>query len=248
MLDEQIPKVTVGYTNKKGLYLKDLRVISFPEGKLFGNLGTLVAESNNNDSIQREYEIDSDIGVYIYQSRNPNVAYRIYKCFADYGFNGYGDDILIQELTERSNNIKLSKFPTGIITHNNRIIGQEIPFFKDYCTLFDVLKNNREFDYIKYYKSVLYIVKELYDNGIIYCDLHSNNFMVNLKIDQIEIIDFELLNIKFDDKTKESRIKLLNAYRDMISRLNYMIGLDEIKINTDSFEEMNEEISRIYKK
>ena len=35
----------------------------------------------------------------IYQSKNnPKIAYRIYKEFAEYKFNGYNDDILIENL------------------------------------------------------------------------------------------------------------------------------------------------------
>ena len=248
MSDKQIPKITIGYKNKKGQYLKDLRVIAFQEGQLFGNLGTLVAQSNQNSFNQRGYEVDPDAGVYIYQTKNPKIAYRIYKCFADYGFNGYGDDILIQKLIDRSKNIKLTKFPTGIITHNDRIIGQEIPFFEGHYTLFDTIINSHKEKHLKYYKSILKIIKELYDNGIIYCDLHSNNFMVNPQKDKVEIIDFELLNMKFDDKSKKTRIELLSAYKNMISRLNNMLGIDELKIKTDDFEEMNEELSKVYKK
>ena len=111
---KNIPRINQGFTNLNGTYFDKVKEVAFKKGELIGNLGTFVAETKREKSIWQEEENYSD-GVYIYQSLNdPHIAYRIYKCFADYGYNGENDDILIQKLLERQDAIKLSKFPIGV--------------------------------------------------------------------------------------------------------------------------------------
>ena len=244
MSNLSVPKIGKGFVNKNGDIFPDVREIAFLSGQLNGNLGKLVAESNK---CSHNYFVDSDIGVYIYKSSKPCVGYRIYKCFADYGFNGYRDEVLIQSLSERSKNIKSVSFPMGVVTLDGRVIGQEIPFFSCSCTLYDFINSNLNINPTIYYKLVLKSIKEMYDNGIIYSDLHSNNFMVYLCKLGIEVIDFELSHIKFDDFSVNSRIDLLERYKRMIINLNSIIGIDYDLISVDNFNDMDDQLYNMNK-
>ncbi len=243
MSNDCIPNIKKGFKNVRGAFFPDVREIAFSKENLCGNLGKLVAETNPNSG--NGFMFDSDTGVYIYQSmENENVAYRIYKCFADYGFNGYNDDFLIQNLIDRSCNIDSVRFPTGVVTLEGRVIGQEIPYFFHHCTLYDYFKKflpNCPFDY---YLIILDSIMQMYNVGIIYFDLHSKNFMVDLNDhNNIEVIDFENSHVKFDDCSYISRINLLKSFRNMILHLNELCHVDcDIKELSD-FESMREQLS-----
>jgi hypothetical protein len=241
----QIPKVNKGFVNKKGDYFKDVREVAFNEGELYGNLGKLVAKTEPNDT----FMFDSDLGVYIYQSNdNKNIAYRIYKCFADYGFDGFKDDYLIQNLYDRSSNVNNISFPTGVVTLGGRIIGQEIPYFSHHSTLYQYLVNNIDVCPIKFYRLMLESIKEMYESGIIYSDLHAKNFMIDLlNHDNIEVIDFESSHVKFDDMSYNSRINLLNGFKNMIIGLNNLYSIDYEINSCDSFDDMNDELYTLEK-
>lgn len=248
MLDRQIPKVNKGFTNKRGDFFKDVREVAFNEGELFGNLGKLVAKTKPNINVNG-FMFDPDSGVYIYQSNtDDNIAYRVYKCFADYGFNGYKDDFLIQSLYDRSSNITDISFPTGVVTLDGRIIGQEIPYFSHHVTLYQYLIKNLSNNPVKFYMLMLDYIKEMYDNGIIYSDLHAKNFMVDLlNDDKLEVIDFESSHVKFDDLSIQSRVSLLNSFKNMIIGLNGLYGVDCDISSTDSFDDMREELYTLQK-
>ena len=244
MSNLSVPKIGKGFINNKGDVFPDVREIAFLSGQLNGNLGKLVAESNK---CSHNYFVDSDIGVYIYKSNNPSVGYRIYKCFADYGFNGYKDEVLVQNLLEHGKNIRSVSFPMGVVTLDGRVIGQEIPFFSCCCTLYDFINSNLNINPTIYYSMVLNSIKEMYDNGIIYSDLHSNNFMVYLCKLGVEVIDFELSHIKFDDFSVSSRIDLLERYKRMIINLNSILGIDYNFTFVDNFGDMENQLYEMNK-
>ena len=224
---KNIPRKNQGFTNLNGTYFDKVKEVAFKKGELIGNLGTFVAETKREKSIWQEEENYSD-GVYIYQSLNdPHIAYRIYKCFADYGYNGENDDILIQKLLERQDAIKLSKFPIGVVTLNGKIIGQEIPYYVNSITLFEFFKKYDGFNVINIYKEILNILKELFDNGILYLDNQSKNFMVDPLTEKIkvEIIDF-MYNLMVFDNFSESNIEtMFNNFKSMVNGLNNVKNL-----------------------
>jgi len=240
-----IPLIKDNYTNIKGEMFYNVREISYKKDELFGNLGRLVAETKKENDLTDS--LNSNGGVYIYQSHhNPDIAYRIYKEFAEYNFNGYNDDKLIQKLLERQNTILKTKFPTGVITLEGKIIGQEIPYYKNSITLLEYIKQNMYLDIIDLYINTLEILFELYKYGIIYIDIHSKNFVINPLTQKINLIDFDFNYVKFDDKSLIK--KQLYNYKYMIDFLNNVLNIS-IKFNkVDTYEQCFEQLNEMSKK
>lgn len=254
-MEVKIPRTQNVFTNTKGITFDNVREIAYKKGELVNNLGKFIAETEHEPSLFFGEDISLESGVYIYQTyNNPNVAYRIYKEFADFGFNGYGDDVLIQKLVDRQKNIFLSKFPTGVVTLDGKIIGQEIPYYHSSillleCTI-DNFNNNNP---INVYKKVLEILKELSDNGITYLDVHSKNFMLDLSStnEKIDIIDFDSQYIVFDDNNSRVMKQLFANYRKMINSLNERYGIfDTVNsfLEVSSFDDAFEQLEEMNKK
>lgn len=223
-----MPIIREGFTNISGKHYDKVREIAYKKGNLFCDGVRLVAETKYEDNMFFDSSFNLTNGVTIRQlCANPNVAYRVYKSFADYKFNGWFDDKLIQKLIERQEKIKLSKFPTGVVTMDGYIIGQEIPYYPDDITLYEYFTKYQDVDYIKVYRAVLEVLKEMYDNGIIYTDSHAKNFMINPLLDdiKIDVIDFEYERVKFDDDLKYCEKHFFNNYITMVNRLNMLCGL-----------------------
>jgi len=252
-----IPKITTGFTNINGQTFNYVREIAYKKEELYGNLGKFVNETKYEYNC---FFIDENnlSGVYIYQSyHNPNIAYRIYKEFAENNFNGYFDDILIEQLSERQKNVFLSKFPTGVVTLEGRIIGQEIPYFENSITLLEYSKmKNVNLNPINLYIKILDILKELLDNGIVYLDIHPKNFMIDMKSlnKEVKIIDFDSTYVKFEDNKRLIRQQLYN-YRKMIDFLNNRFNIideigyfDEVDNFQDCFEQLDDMSKKLVKK
>lgn len=227
-----------GFTNIYGMKFDNIRDIHFDKkSDLMNNLGTFVAETDNSFS-----DDSANNGVYIYQTYyDKNTALRIYKEFADYGFNGNRDDRLISELQRRQKDIKLTRFPTGVVTVENRIIGQEIPYYQNYITLSHVnTKIKKEPTY--FYLKILEILKEMYDNGIVYSDTHGKNFMVDITNLSVKLIDFDYTYMAFDSNCKYLYKNMINNLKDMLIKLNklYEIEFSNDFKTTQTLEEINE--------
>ena len=252
-----IPRISDGFTNIKGQTFTNVREIAYKKGELFGNLGKFVAETEHERNLF--YDEDYDPGVYIYQTyHNPNLAYRIYNEFADYNFNGYDDDILIQSLYDRSKNISLTSFPTGVVTLDGKIIGQEIPYYSNSICLSQInIEKLEDKNPITIYKKILTNLKELSDNGIGYLDIHPKNFMIDLtdSNQKVDIIDFDLNYTKFDLEASERIDDQLYNFRKMVDRLNKKFNILDITgefsiVNSfqDTFEQLNDFEKKLLKK
>ena len=175
----------------------------------------------------------SNIGSYIYLNRKkPNIAYKLYRGFDSKEFVGYQDDILLTLLIRRQPHILKTKFPTGIIVEENKIIGQEIPFFNSYKALSAYSGKNNKLIII--YKQILEAIKEMYENGIMYLDIHSKNFLVNSKLD-VQTIDFEKKYIIFEDYSIELKKNILDRICHLINLMNQNYGI-LYNINQDDIE------------
>lgn len=163
-------------------------------------------------------------GVYIYQDyNNTNIAYRIYDEYADYGFNGYRDEKLIYNLNKVKNNVKLTDFPMGVLTCEGNIIGQIIPYYVNSESVYSVAKKYKDVNIAKYYRKMLNILKELYDNGIIYVDTHAKNYLI-VKND-IKLIDFDNHFIDFDN-SKFKYESMIYTFVNMLKTINSLIGIN----------------------
>lgn len=189
------------YVDKKGNFYKNVREVIYTREEMVNNLGEYITQTSREVSdFFKEDSLDfDDDGFYIYKSLyDENKGLRVYKRFNEYKFNGDRDEILISKLQERQAKIKLTEFPTGVLTHEGYIFGQEMPFYENYETLFNFKDNIDSISQlVEIYKKCLKILEELCKNDIYYTDVHSKNFMVNN--DDIKLIDFEYSRVKFDD-------------------------------------------------
>lgn len=215
-----IPEIRRTFTNNQGIYYGNVREIAYKKGQLFGNLGEFVGETKHQQTIFFDESDNLTEGVYIYRTKlNPNVAYRIYKSFADYGFNGYQDDKLIQTLQERQPHIQTTEFPTGVVTLEGNIIGQEIPYYGNSQTLAEKVELVSNKQIITYYIEILRILRELLENGIIYSDIHSKNFMIDIEREVVRLIDFDKQFISFDEN-RTLYNNMINNLKTMINKIN----------------------------
>lgn len=183
------------------------------------NLGKYLTETKRELGYFYSSSDNLTEGVYIYQSNyDPTKILRIYKDWINYKYVFHNDVELISQLQNLQKNIKLTEFPTGIITLDNYVVGQEMKYYEGYETL-SKLNNGRNIIY--YYQQILNILKELENFGIIYTDIHSKNFMVKDK--DVKLIDFE------NDSIKLKYGKVL--YSDMINLLKFMINSMNEKFN-----------------
>lgn len=214
------------YVDTKGIKYSSVREIIFNKKEIATELGTFITETSReqceffkNDSM----DFDTD-GFYIYKSLyDDKKALRVYKRFAEYKFNGDHDEILISKLQQRQKNIKLTEFPTGVLTRDKYIFGQEIPFYENYETLYAFRDNIASVSHlISIYNKCLKILEELYKNGIYYTDIHAKNFMVDNN--DVKLIDFEYDQIKFDDEKQISLI--FGRITFMFNLINSLLGSD----------------------
>lgn len=239
-------KIIDGYKNYKGQEYENIRDVHFDKKEdLMDNLGRFCGETEK-DGLFVSDGLRLSEGIYLYQTYyDPKKALRIYKDFADYKYVLYRDDMLVSELQKRQDKIKLTEFPTGVVTIENFVIGQEIPYYENYKTLADLVINKKIDDLpLNYYMQMVNILKELSDNGIFYSDVHAKNFMINQEEENTKLIDFEQRFLSFDeDKRNLYRMQLLNL-KKMITRVNefynYEFNKSFDKINR--LEEMQEYI------
>lgn len=206
-------------------------------------IGKPFAETQKEESVffkKSGVELD---GVFIFKDKlNPNVGYRIYQEFNDYGFNGYGDDKLVAKLQEKQPLIKKSTFPTGIITLNDKIIGQEILLYLNHSEVHKYVQDNIDKLPTDCYIQILDILKEMYDNEIAYLDGHSKNFVVDRNSGHVEIIDFEWGRMAFDSMIKSSNWTIFNHLNALINRCNENSKVNDVlaKSNVQTFDEAYE--------
>ena len=130
--------------NKKVLIKENI----LPDGPLNYNL-KFICESHPDVSLDfnADYNMAYSSGVYIMKDIEKDIYYRISKSFQDPTYSSKKDLEMVALLQNKQSNIKLSEFPTGIVTMNGRVIGQEIPYYKNSQNLYDFA--SKENEYIK---------------------------------------------------------------------------------------------------
>lgn len=122
---------------------------------------------------------------YIFQdAEDPEIGYRIYKSYKNPNFDNRKDASMIQRLYMNGRDIQDIDFPYGIITKENRIIGQVIPYYEDGVDMACFPDDAGE-NLLKAYS----LMKELSDHYIYYLDIHEHNFLVTSS--GIKLIDFD---------------------------------------------------------
>jgi len=179
----------------------------------------------------------------IYQSfSDPKVAYKVYRktdsdnnSIFNYGLgkNVKSEHQLIYNLSVQQKNVHLTEFPTGIITFNEKIVGQEVVYYEDYIPLdefaYEDISLEAIFDMPNLYLSMLNILRELLNAGIFYEDIrcYNSNFIVstsNLEELSVKLIDFENSQISFvitGWKKHDERVYEREIIRGLSSLINY---------------------------
>lgn len=227
------------YENNEKIY--NIRNINLSNKSDLRNIGEYITESrkdSKNKGVSDDYLIS---GVYIYKSNyDSKKALRIYKDFVDYKYIKHDDAKIVSELQGIQKNIKLTDFPTGIITLEDSVIGQEIIFYNDYKTLSEYIKELKEIKQLMYYyKQILYILEELSKNNIIYKDLHTKNFLVN--DNSIKLIDFESSSFTFD-KSQKTYIDMVCKTKALFNEINEILKINFKLEDGQTLSELEKEI------
>jgi len=201
-----------GFTNTNGEIFDNIREVHYNNpGEILNELGSPIYQSEGGDS-------PDQVKIYRlpwYSDR----ALRLDKNFLNYRHIICHDDRMISRLQEHQKDVLLTEFPTGIVTIEDKIIGQEIPFYEDAITLNQATKTRViptwETSLTKTVE-ILKIIRELLNVGIIYQDIHGDNFLYNRSTDKLHLIDFDSRYIKFEHN--------VFSYNSMISNLKMLIG------------------------
>lgn len=230
-----------GFKNSNNEMFENIRNINFDEIKdMYGNLGTFVTQTDGDDDVNIGY----DSGVYLYKSKyDSSKALRIYKDFYYYKAISYRDERMISKLQEKQKDVKLTLFPTGVVTIEDYVIGQEIPYFEDNETILSLFTKK---NYTKlptyYYIEILKIIKELYKNDIVYTDIHTRNLLLCGVEKTMQLIDFDPSLVRFGEDKKYLYGSMINALRSTITKLNGLSGInfDESFYKTETLEQIDE--------
>lgn len=248
-------KIKETYIDNNGKEYNQIREINFPtKDSMLKNIGKFICETEREKGLFFSTSVALTEGVYIYQTNYDKTrALRIFKDWALYypkiaRQHAYRKDPeLIEELKVREKYIKLTEFPTGIVTLEDYIIGQEIPFYEQTKTLFEISKEKDINEILQYYLDMIRILNELAQNNIIYIDCHAKNFVINYINGMVRLIDFEPHQV-FIDENK-------NKYKDMMYKIkqtiNIINGMKNIPFEVnreDTLEDLEESIlSKKYK-
>lgn len=232
----------VDKTNTKFNNVRDIHFNTKEDMK--NNLGTLITETKHEEG-GLFFSSDEDLndGVYIYKTNyNPLKALRIYKNWADYKYSSHESDIkLVSELIKRQPFIKLTDFPTGIVSLENYVIGQEIPLYEGYKDLINIAKLKEAKEIIKYYSDMIKILKELYNTDIIYTDCHTKNFLINEITNEVKLIDFEPGQVSLKKDIYSYR-KMIRILKENINRINRLRNIPFILEKEETLENIKETI------
>ena len=143
------------------------------------------------------------------------LGFKIEKSLFNKMRESYNIEEMVYSLVLRQSSVNLTDFPVGVVSCKRRCIGQVIKLYKNYVPLYDfVNEDNIELLYSK----VLMIVDELLDNGVLYLDIHENNFLVDDNCD-VKLIDFESSCVIFDRISAGDKIECYDKIKKMFVRL-----------------------------
>ncbi len=206
------------------------------------NCGEGIAISHSDDN--ENFELNEE-GAYICRSKYDfSKALKIYKDINFYKYTYHGDYKVVSMLQQKQPNVKLSEFPTGILTIEDYIIGQEITLYDNSETLHDYfISGNMKKRSTEFYLDILKILKELCNQGIIYKDVHRRNFMINKMTEIVNIIDFDSAFLNFDNSKSAYDAMLRNLKSCIIGGL-YLIKsyelVDNFRASFDGIDNLEE--------
>ena len=240
------------YTSENGILYNNVRNIHFDtldEAKK--GLGTYITQTK---PVGLDLDLFDELtyGIYLYKSSyDPKVALRVYRDFYHYKYSGNIDERMVSKLQDRQKFVKLTEFPTGVVTIENKVIGQEVPYYENYNTLRNVF-NEKQHKKIPtyYYIEILKILKELYAADIVYSDIHGRNFILSAVDETMKLIDFDDGYVKFDEDKKYHYTSMISNLKYLINKLNEMsqITFKDNFDKTQTLEEVEESILEHHQK
>lgn len=218
-----------GFVDREGRFFDHVLSIDYKE------VGPLTEINlSHNDYIYDFYGDMDNIIKYIYRSKiDPNVCVRYY---GDYGYAlmPYSDGIFLHEddmrmvdaLQRRQSLVKKTVFPFGVLTCNNKIVGQLSYYVDNATTLLDFVKSGKcsKMNLLLIYKELVTVLKEMIDADICYSDVHGKNVMVDNTSNKPLLIDFDSAYVYFGRSICLSTA--IGNYIDMVNKFNAMLGLD----------------------
>lgn len=221
-------KLRKGIIDKYGREYPNILDYHFDKGEGL-RLGKLTNESHFEDV--DEYGFGP--GVYVFQDVDmPNIGYRIDREFNSYLCNNTRNLSCIESLQKRQENVHLTEFTKGVVTLDNRVVGDIIPFYDNAITLRKFVKDNgwEQFDL---YLEVVKIINELVANGIYYYDINPDNFVITDK--GLKLIDFDGDLISFDKPYSEKQERVIGNIKILLN----VLSKNEFKNNYPEIEEIN---------
>lgn len=156
-----------------------------------------------------------DSNTIIYDIGN-DLAFKINKSLFNKERESYTNEETISSLVLKQKNITLTDFPIGVVSCKKRCVGQVIRLYKNYYPLKGIVNND---NISILYDKVIAIIEELLNNGIMYSDIHENNFLVNNNLD-VKLIDFESSCVSFNNISPNDKIFCYSKIKSMFDRLN----------------------------
>ena len=228
MIKEKLKK---GIVDKRGIEYPNILEYHFDKGEIL-ILGKLKAESHADDL--DEYGVGN--GVFVFQDVDiPTIGYRIERDYNSFMCNNTRSLGFIESLQKKQANVYLTEFTKGVVTLDNRVIGDIVPFYSDADTLRKYIKENGWEQYSLYFEAAN-ILNELIANGIYYYDLNPDNFVITNN--GLKLIDFDVDLITFDKPYSGKQERVLDNFKVMLNILSnkeFQNTYPEIK-DIDSFD------------
>ncbi len=147
---------------------------------------------------------------------------------------------LLQDKQDVLSNID---FPVGYSIDNNKLKGFIIPYYSNAISLENFINQYSYSDITKFYQhdgiieqniiaiclDILELIRNMYDKGILYFDIHSGNFL--LYNNEIKIIDFDPRYMLFNSKKDENLRIMLSNYVVFVRSFLRKLGYKDVLLN-----------------
>lgn len=144
----------------------------------------------------------------------------------------------------KANILSNIKFPIGYYKENNKIKGLIIPNYPHAVSLrYVIINNNLDYYYnhsedkreniLSLLKDILKILKDLYDNGIIYVDVNPGNFVFYQN--EVKIIDFDPKFMFYEDSDYYYLKGMLLNYWDLVYYVCRNNGIEISNMEKDGY-------------
>ena len=167
---------------------------------------------------------------------------------------------LLKQFMEKDE-IENVDYPIGYCKQNGALLGTIVPYYKDSIsikkiiylyTLADLAKyyhhdNNEITNLISLLLDILNLISTMYDNNIIYVDIHSGNFLIYEN--SIKVIDFEPGYVHFSDNSGKYFNRIINNYKMLVETICRKLKLENYSVNkANTFMEMEKNVKSLEKR